>query len=438
MTALILLAALALACAGTLSREELIARGEQIFFTETFDGNGRTCGTCHRLEANFALPPALIATLPDDDPLFVAERLPALREGFEVPDLLREFGLVLLNVDGGADGDVRPFVLRGVPHLLGLRHSVASADGPQTGWAGDGAPDDGSLRSFAKGAIPQHFTKTLAREPGRDFRRPTEEELDALEAFLLSLGRPAELALPLPLANARAAMGQEIFLDDSLGKCNICHVNAGANAKLQGRDLGNANFATGVEDLPDPRDPTGRRIPRDDGRGSPGDDTFNTTSLVESADTAPFFHDHSVQTLEGAVAFYNSTAFERSPAGRMLASFDPDGVAIRLDAVQVEAVAAFLRVVNALENIRSARELLQRADDAGGDTQDRLLLRAAADAADASSVLGAAGLHPRARGRLGVAEALAREAAESFRRGGRIDRALQELARARTELQGRS
>ncbi len=64
-----------------------------------------------------------------------------------------------------------------------------------TGWSGDGAPGDGSLRSFAIGAVTQHFPKTLNRIPGKDFRLPTEAELDALEAFQLSLGRQTEINL---------------------------------------------------------------------------------------------------------------------------------------------------------------------------------------------------------------------------------------------------
>ena len=51
----------------------LIAKGRDLFFNETFAGNGRTCGTCHREERNFTIDPAFIATLPKDDPLFVAE-----------------------------------------------------------------------------------------------------------------------------------------------------------------------------------------------------------------------------------------------------------------------------------------------------------------------------------------------------------------------------
>ena len=44
--------------------EVLVARGQEVFFGETFDGNGRTCGTCHRMEDNFGLTPGFIATLP--------------------------------------------------------------------------------------------------------------------------------------------------------------------------------------------------------------------------------------------------------------------------------------------------------------------------------------------------------------------------------------
>ncbi len=69
--------------------QELIAKGRDLFFKETFGGNGRTCGTCHPAENNFALDAAFIATLPPDNPLFVAEFTPALRENFENPKLMR-------------------------------------------------------------------------------------------------------------------------------------------------------------------------------------------------------------------------------------------------------------------------------------------------------------------------------------------------------------
>lgn len=339
-------------------QDELIARGRDLFFKETFGGNGRTCGTCHPASNNFTIDPAFIAKLPPTDPLFVAEFNPALRTGFENPRLMREFGLIRENLDGFGDLD-KTFVMRGVPHVLSMRVSIDGPQGPRTGWSGDGAPGDGSLRSFATGAVIQHFTKTLNRVPGVDFRLPTDAELDALEAFQFSLGRQTDLQLPLPLKGAVAKRGQEIFLDNSLGKCNICHSNAGAIARPGSANLGNANFNTGVEDLPDqPARLGGELVPEDDGLGTPGDKTFNTPPLVEAADTAPFFHNNSVATLEGAVGFYDGDAFNESPAGQFLKSIDPKKKGIEIDTTQIQAIAAFLRVLNAIENIRQTQTLL--------------------------------------------------------------------------------
>ncbi len=416
----------------------LIATGRVLFFNETFAGNGRTCGTCHRAENNLTIDPAFIATLPDDDPLFVAEFNPELKENFEKPELMREFGLILENLDGFGDLENR-FVLRGVPHTLGMRASVDSPQGPRTGWSGDGAPGDGSLRSFAMGAVIQHFTKSLNRVAGVDFRLPTDDELDALEAFQLSLGRQQDLMLPLSLKGTVSGRGQEIFLDDSLGKCNICHRNAGANANLGGVDAGNANFDTGVEELPDqPPDLTGRLVPPDDGFGRPGDGTFNTPPLVEAADTGAFFHNNAVDTIEGAVAFYNGDAFNGSPAGRFLASIDPNGVGIRLDATQVVAVAAFMRVINALENIRASIELLEESAAFGFFERElarEALKLALAETEDSIQVLAGGGLHPRAVAQLKEAERLARKAAGSLFFRGRLAReAIRAQERARAEL----
>jgi hypothetical protein len=117
---------------------ELIEKGRQLFFNETFAGNGRTCGTCHPTENNLTIDPAFIATLPKDNPLFVAEFTPALKANFENPRLMREFGLILENLDGFGDL-ANKFTMRGSPHL-GLRTPFASSDGPRTGWSGDGAP----------------------------------------------------------------------------------------------------------------------------------------------------------------------------------------------------------------------------------------------------------------------------------------------------------
>jgi cytochrome c peroxidase len=455
--------------------EQLVERGARIFTQETFGGNGRTCATCHPLDRNTTLSASDIARLRDDDPLFVAEFRASLAfapDGpkFEVPPLMRGAALILENVDGRQDL-VRKFVMRAIPHTLALRTSIQPGnDGTavpprqRLGWGGDGAADDGSLRSFARGAVEQHFTKTLARIPGVDFREPSEDELDALEAFQLSLGRQSDPNLPLPLRDPVVSRGQQLFLargSSGAGNCVVCHFNAGASARVNGVAAGNFVFATGVEfqqdrpadlilgaaglDLAPDADDT--RVPADGGflpEGDPnqfgagtgslpngfGTGFFNTPPLIEAADTPPFFHDNSVRTIEGAVAFYAGVPFNFSPSG----ASDPT----QLDAPQIEAIAAFLRALNALENLRQTRELLQAVRDLDLRQIVRapsLLRQAAVELDDAVKVLGDADLQPevvlmleRARRQLALLEALRIPP----RRG--VEEVLQVLAQARSRI----
>lgn len=418
-----------------LTDEELIAFGRDLFFNETFGGNGRTCGTCHRAEDNFTISPAFIATLPPDDPLFVAETNPDLA-GLENPRLLREFAAIVENTNGFDDLE-NDFTMRGIPHVLGMRTTIDSDMGPALGWSGDGSPGDGTLRSFAIGAVIQHFPRTLNRVEGVDFRIPRRRELRALEAFQLSLGRQDEITLPLPLTGAVAARGQEIFLnsgignDEAAGKCNTCHFNAGANLNPAIIPMaGNRNFNTGVEALADqPLDLTGELVPPDDGLGSPGDGTFNTPSLIEAADTSPFFHNNAVETIEGAVAFYNSDAFNTSPAGIVTGGID-------LEATQVVAVAAFLRVINVLDNIRESDEELNLSLRlTRGRLQVQAIRQAIAETEDARQVLEGGGLHTEAIVHLRRADALMHRAIEERpQREALTRRAIRRLQRARDEI----
>ncbi|MFH0341851.1 MAG: hypothetical protein ACHBNF_06895 [Chromatiales bacterium] len=404
--------------------DPLVAKGRELFFKETFDGNGRTCGTCHRAENNLTIDAAFIAGLPNNDPLFVAEFIPALAKNFENPKLMRKHGLILENQDGFGNlaGN---FNMRGVPHVFSQRFSIDSnprvrtgcvsdTKCPRTGWSGDGAPGSRDLKAFATGAVTQHFTKTTGRKAGVDFRLPTEQELVALEAFQLSLGRQEELQLPLPLKNAEAAQGQEVFNSPTAGKCFRCHANAGANVPPGGPASGNLNFNTGVENLPDP---TGDFSEVDDGLGTPGDGTFNTPSVVEAADTGPFFHNNSVETIEGAVGFYNTDAFNNSPSGQFLSGGTGRGIA--LDATQVKAVAAFLRVINALDNIRELNKLLGAVEAnvlLAGEHPGDVVKRAVHDIDDAIMVLEGARLHPDAVQQLQEARDLTVEADTNPRR----------------------
>ncbi|MBC8119685.1 MAG: hypothetical protein H7X75_08945, partial [Burkholderiaceae bacterium] len=103
-----------LAAANAVPLDNLISQGARLFFDGRFAGNGRTCGTCHPRSNNLTIDVAFIASLPANDPLFVAEFNPALAQ-LERPALMRQFGLILENLDG-LDDPTNKFVMRSVPH----------------------------------------------------------------------------------------------------------------------------------------------------------------------------------------------------------------------------------------------------------------------------------------------------------------------------------
>lgn len=329
MKALITILLLAGITASSFAQQSQVGHGQQLFFNETFGGNGRTCGTCHPATRNFTIDPAFIATLPQSDPLFVAENNPELA-GLENPLLMRRSGLILENLDGFN----APPVFRSVPHMLGLARTAPF------GLSADGADDPNSLKSFTIGAVRQHFPKTLNRVPGVDFRLPTDTELSAMDAFMRSLGRLQEMDFEnMRFTDEKIEKGRRIFVArDSqggtvkAGKCIVCH-----------QDRRNENFNTGVEKF---KRPLG--VPLDDGRGSPGDGTFNPPSLMEAADTPPFFHNNSALTLRDAIKFYDSDAFKKSPAAIALKAADSGG---RNVGIETEPLFAFLTEINRLSKL---------------------------------------------------------------------------------------
>jgi len=445
----------------------LVAKGRSIFFNETFNGNGRTCGTCHRENNNLTIDPVFIATLQPTDKLFVAEFEPALAQNFENPVLMRNVGLILENVDGFGDL-ANKFTMRSVPHTLAMRTSLNPSPGDgsttppnqRTGWSGDGAPFNeivilsdgtallttGTLRDFAIGAVRQHFTKTLNRNPFGgggslpDFRFPTSAELNALEAFQLSTGRQTDLQLPLNLLGPLPALGQTKFMTPFVpggATCNVCHVNAGANFQPVLPSIQNRNFDTNVEDLPNPPGHLfGQLNPPDGGfgglpctgpGGGPpcGNNTFNTPPLVEAADTAPFFHNNAVNTIEGAVLFYQFG---------IPASFGTMNVS------DVQAIASFLRAVNALENIRSAIAFEERAKLESTLAGAAVLINLAiADTDDGVDVLNDGSLHSDAAFLLTQAIGNLQMAAVSSNQGVRndfIQKAINQTNLAKSKIQG--
>jgi len=402
----------------------LINAGRELFFNETFDGNGRTCGTCHPEDNNFTIDPRSISKLPADDPLFIAERDGdnPLAYDFEKPELMRQVGLILENTDGFDDLE-HNFTMRSVPHMLAMRTSItapsdnaydgtAQAPLERTGWSGDGSPTNlsveppllGTLRDFTVGAISQHFTKTLNREAGVDFRLPTQDELDALEAFMLSLGRQEEFDdfSQIVMSDERADMGRRNYMGEDVEgvlNCNACHFNGGANTNPDfdfptsvtpsAFEATNRSFTPRVEELIDqPGDLINEEpLPYDDGFGS-GSDLFNAPTVIEAADTGPFFHANQFDTVEGLVSFYATQ--------RHLINGEVLPPIVGLHDSQISNIGAFLRVLNADENARSSIDLINRAKELDSDEdRDTNLYLANTEIDDALEVLAGGNLHSK-------------------------------------------
>jgi hypothetical protein len=407
---------------GALSRLRSLAeinKGRQLFERGTFDGNGRTCATCHAAREGFALSPADVRRRKASDPLFIFEQVPALA-ALENGEALRARALICENVDGfrNDDGSAIPCVLRSVPHTLSLSQSI----NPQTGfprvhalgWGGDGSARDGALRDFAVGAVVQHFTKSLDRVEGVDFRLPTARELDAMEAFQLSLGRQApppnvDPHIPgfLVFHDDAVTAGQTLFAGmpsrKGTRRCSGCHTDGGAlndKAENEQRANGNDRMATApacffdapldggfgltpVETVPKAsfcaNGATGDAISR-------GDRFFSVPPAIEAANVPPFFHDNSADTLEEVVAFYRTDTFNESITGA--------GNGFLFDNDQRDQIAAFVRALAVLENIREA---IVSVDDYGAGPQlikPKLLADARRQVQDAIRLLGQGAIRP--------------------------------------------
>jgi hypothetical protein len=429
-----------------------ICVGADLFFREPFGGNGRACGSCHTAQFDFTISPEFIASLEADDPLFVAENLPALGD-LERPELMRDHGLILENVDG-AEAPTTKFVMRSVPHVFSLSTSITPApvvnpdgtgvDGTtqppiqRTGWSGDGAPSPGGLKQFQVGAIFQHYTKSLARVSGTDFIPATDEQLTRIEEFLLSVGRSADVTLSgLTLSDSGADAGRVTFIGS---RCNGCHRNAGANVAAGF----NRNFDTGVETVRVARVDE-LLIPRDGGFGgaapgapfnhdadndgindSYGNGTFSAPPLIEAADTGPFFHTNAFETIEDAITFYTTSAFGSSVAG--------GGTPIALTATEIANIGKFLRVVNASFNCKIAAKRLDAVIQVAGGYQNHfkglqfgLLDAAQAEVRDALADLSAVSINSAEQAQLTAADAAITDAFANSSH-------MQRLAKAMTAL----
>jgi len=157
-------------------------QGEALFRTATFNGNLRTCQTCHLPEDGFGLRPESILRLARTDPLnplFQAEQIPAIRE-LENPCMMSHRGVILENVLGD------PPAFRASMHLLNIKHT-----GP-FGWSPCFGGSD-NLVDFGQTAVTQHTPRVLPRnnDPNTGIllsnRAGTLEELTLMEEFQFSL-----------------------------------------------------------------------------------------------------------------------------------------------------------------------------------------------------------------------------------------------------------
>jgi cytochrome c peroxidase len=374
-------------------------QGRTLFLKETFRGNGRTCGSCHVPGLNqFGLTPQTIALLPTNDALFVNElNVNVLRlmnrsqpsdlrgwitsgggiakviagsentylvyggvdlagtimdargnrgalqsftsgtlagptmsngstNGLENSALLRHGrALILENIDGFD----RREVFRTSPHLMNVALTAPY------GLSGEFK----NLEDFANGAVVQHFSRSMRRVHGADFRDPTFEELQAMRMFMETIFNPSDRNFDLDrFATTEAQKRGRTLFFGTQGKCSRCHSGpalAQSDGSLPGSVMGvNENFNTGVANLI-----VNLGLPTEPAGLLPGQSTraFNTPTLFGVRLTAPFFHDGSASTLEEAVEFYDSSAFRVSPAGQLVG-----GIPAAADASKVGDLVAFL------------------------------------------------------------------------------------------------
>lgn len=137
---------------------------------DPFQGNGRTCASCHKAQDRFGMSKMTRDALDRSDPFFY----PGLDED---QALLREHGLVHVIADGRDEFRQTP----ALNHLCKVCDDNGSCE--SLGLNGDRVP---SLHAFTVGAIINHSAKTTARQPGEDFVIPDADLIDDIVKYMLS------------------------------------------------------------------------------------------------------------------------------------------------------------------------------------------------------------------------------------------------------------
>ena len=325
-----------------------VESGRRLYERETFEGNGRTCVTCHSRRTGTVSPEDAqerFARDPDD-PLFRADGSDD-GNGNGVQRMLTD-ATVLVRVPLAdnvtlADDPAARFVVvrRGIPTTLNTPSldPVLMLDGRQP-----------SLETQARGAIADHASGT---------RTPTAKELELIAVFERTRGFFSSKDLftfawtghqpALPKGRTAAEQRGRLFFEDvpftspdqKAGICAACHSGPMLNETNQflpvppmrrgGRfqsvlvsELNEANNA--VHDFvfrnadgttshivsPDP----GRALITGKSTGFDDPNAFKIPTLWGITETAPYFHDNSAKTLEDVVKHYAKFfAIVSTPAG---------------------------------------------------------------------------------------------------------------------------
>jgi cytochrome c peroxidase len=291
--------------------------GERLFFHETFGGNGRTCGTCHRPESEYALSPEAARAIHDRDP-----NDPLFRPIDSDDGLGRDYSSLLQHalvnvevplaatvwlVDDPAKRSIT--VRRAIPSIVNVALTAP--------YQSDGRA--ATLQDQARDAVRSHF------EPRRD---PNPRELAALARFESDVFEPQRLkrdpeapgttptpGYSMPVSSPAALQGRELFRTS----CERCHGGeTGSVVGSQAPPFGDISVSQAnrfqlpllrlafrasdgsvtIVMTPDP----GRAAVT----GQLSDlNTFDTPPLRGIKHTAPYFHDNSAATLGDVIDHYN-------------------------------------------------------------------------------------------------------------------------------------
>jgi cytochrome c peroxidase len=317
---------------------EVRLNGLQLYDRATFDGNGRTCRTCHDARTG-TFSPATAQQLYDarpDAPLFrPVDSDDGVGDSYQ---RLLTHATVRVPVElpanitlAGAPGQRTIVLHRGVPTTMNTPalDGVLMLDGR--------AP---SLEDQAAGAIGGHA------EAGRE---PSPDELAAIADFEQTHPRffssPALRryagggdAPELPAGDTASERRGRLFFVDG-GRCAGCHGGPMLNETSRGsrflgvgvserNAIGNPVYrfvvdnGDGTETVVESPDP-GRMLITGSARDA---NRFKIPSLWGVSNTAPYFHDNSAKTLEEMVAHY-SAFFESRDQPALTAQEQADIVA---------------------------------------------------------------------------------------------------------------